>query len=161
MVSTSAHNEGKVHLGYVYAADRTRRTAATMVQGALSFAPLLRSWLGDAMATLPVSSPFSYVVHRDSIVSAAEVEQHFAACADLARDRLAGAEPDYFGDDPRIGPQRLTPAETASLYDPRLVQAAFRTCEVAVDPTVLASLVRDRLERTPRVSRGCGPRSWR
>ena len=71
----------------------------------------------------------------------------------LARDRLAGADPDYFGHDPRIGPQRLTPAETASLYDPRLVQAAYRTCEVAVDPTVLASLVRDRLERTPRVSR--------
>lgn len=43
----SAHNEGKIHLGYVYAQDRSFDTARLMATGAICFETLLRRWLGD------------------------------------------------------------------------------------------------------------------
>jgi glycerol-3-phosphate dehydrogenase len=45
LTRTAVANEGKVHLGYMYAADPSLRTARTMVAGALSFAPFLRRTL--------------------------------------------------------------------------------------------------------------------
>jgi len=42
---TSLRNEGKIHLGYVYANDGGFKTADLMVQAALWFAPLLDRWL--------------------------------------------------------------------------------------------------------------------
>ena len=44
----SRRNEGKIHLGFVYANDPSRRTARVMMRGALCFAPLMRRWLGGA-----------------------------------------------------------------------------------------------------------------
>lgn len=38
-------NEGKIHLGYMYAGDPTLSTAKTMMAGALAFAPFLERYL--------------------------------------------------------------------------------------------------------------------
>src|SRR6476659_3392553 len=40
-------NEGKIHLGYMYAGDPTLSTAKMMMQGALSFAPFLERYVGN------------------------------------------------------------------------------------------------------------------
>src|SRR5260370_13476259 len=64
---TAIANEGKIHLGYMYAADPTLLTARTMMRGALAFAPFFRRHLGGhAESTLQTSRPAAYVVHRDS-----------------------------------------------------------------------------------------------
>ena len=39
LTGASLANEGKIHLGYVYANDASRRTARAMTRGALCFAP--------------------------------------------------------------------------------------------------------------------------
>src|SRR5687768_6580307 len=75
----SANNEGKIHLGYVYAKDPTLSTARMMVKGAITFAPLLRRWLGQEIDSIPVSSPFHYVIHRDSQLTVSQVEKHLRA----------------------------------------------------------------------------------
>ena len=59
-------NEGKIHLGLVYAQDHTRKTARTMVEGALSFRPLLSRWIESNVLERAVSNRFLYAVHRDS-----------------------------------------------------------------------------------------------
>ena len=41
----SLANEGKIHLGYIYAHDTTLRTARRMIEGSWSFSPILRDWL--------------------------------------------------------------------------------------------------------------------
>jgi glycine/D-amino acid oxidase-like deaminating enzyme len=46
----SAHNEGKIHLGYVYANDPSLRTARLMARGTLCFSSLMRRWIGDAIS---------------------------------------------------------------------------------------------------------------
>jgi glycine/D-amino acid oxidase-like deaminating enzyme len=147
----SANNEGKIHLGYVYAADRTRRTARLMVDGALGFAPLMRRWLGPAFDEVPVSEPFTYLVHRESLLSVDDVEAHLAACHGFVVEELAGRAADYFGRDLNIAPQRLSRAETERWYEPATTLAAFRTQEVAVDTAALARVVRAQLAVEPAI----------
>src|SRR5262245_32314241 len=62
-------NEGKIHLGYMYAGDPTFSTARTMMTGALSFASFLDRYLGLPPESFSLSVPATYVVHRDSQVS--------------------------------------------------------------------------------------------
>lgn len=147
MTGASGHNEGKIHLGYVYANDPTRRTARTMIEGALEFGPLLRTWLGPDADLLARSASFAYVVHRESLLDVAEVEQHFADCHDIAREVLDGREPDYLGSDPRIAPRRLSDTDRDRHFDPVSVAAAYQTAEVAIDPRSLARAVVRALRR--------------
>lgn len=42
MLGASLTNEGKIHLGLIYAADTSFRTAEMQLRGALSFSPPLR-----------------------------------------------------------------------------------------------------------------------
>lgn len=151
MTGASSHNEGKVHLGYVYANDPTRQTARTMIEGALEFGPRLRELLGTAADDVVTSTPFSYVVHRDSLLEVGEVEAHFAECHAIALELLDGRSPDYFGADPRLAPRRLDDDALARQFDPAVVLAAYATDEIAIDPTSLARVVRRVLTAEPRV----------
>jgi hypothetical protein len=151
VTQASAQNEGKIHLGYVYANDRTLRTARTMIAGALAFAPLMRRWVGDAIDAVPVSTPFHYVVHKDSMLSVSDVEDHFRRSHAIAVEHGRGAKPDYFGSDYRVPPARMSEAEVDARFDRQTVQAAFTSPEIAVDPEALAALVRARLSAEPEI----------
>ena len=54
-------NEGKIHLGYMYAGDPTLSTAKTMMAGALAFAPFLERYLGQPAHSFSVSVSATYV----------------------------------------------------------------------------------------------------
>ena len=152
VTQASAQNEGKIHLGYVYANDRTLRTARTMIKGAIAFSPLMRRWLGSAIDAVPVSAPFCYLVHADSLLGVDDVERHFRHAHEIALDESRGTEPEYFGSDYRVPPARIGDAEADSLFDRRRFKAAYRTPEIAVDPEALASAVRVRLAADPKIT---------
>src|SRR6478672_5783473 len=59
-------NEGKIHLGYMYANDPSHSTARMMMNGALAFAPFMARHLEIAAEDLNVAQPAAYVVHRQS-----------------------------------------------------------------------------------------------
>lgn len=149
MTQASLRNEGKIHLGYVYANDRSLRSAATMVDGAATFGPLMERWLGLEMSRLPKSTAFNYALHRDSLLSALEFEGHLKRTHDLV-DKRIGRE-DYFGVDIRKPPERLSQAELEAEYDPATVQAVYRTNEISIDPRALAVAVRDRVAADTRI----------
>ena len=44
---TAVANEGKIHLGYMYAGDPTLSTARTMMTGAFAFSPFFERYLGQ------------------------------------------------------------------------------------------------------------------
>ena len=146
----SAQNEGKIHLGYVYAKDRTLDTARLMIRGALSFSPLIRRWIGSEIERVPVSRPFYYAVHKDSLLSADEVEGHLRACNAIAREMGNGDAIDYLGADYRRSPVRMK--SHGDLFDDASIVAAFVTPEVAVDAAVLAGFVRERLTAEPQIN---------
>src|SRR5438876_6379670 len=62
VTGASANNEGKIHLGFLFARDSSLRSSEAMIRGALSFSPLLRRWLGKTLDGVPVSSPFHYAI---------------------------------------------------------------------------------------------------
>jgi hypothetical protein len=148
LTQASASNEGKVHLGYVYANDRSLRTAHLMLKGASSFGPLLRRWIGDDIDGVPISSAFDYVIHRNSLLSVDAIARHMRACCDIAREECHGPI-DYFGMDFRQRPALM--AGHHNSYDGAQVTAVFNTPEIALDPEALADLVRSRLQRIPNI----------
>jgi glycine/D-amino acid oxidase-like deaminating enzyme len=152
VAQASAQNEGKIHLGYVYANDRTLRTARTMVKGAVAFSPLMRRWLGTAIDAVPVSTPFCYVVHAESLLGVEDVERHLRNAHEIALEESRGTVPEYFGSDYCVPPVRIGDAEADALFDRRFFKAAYRTPEIAVDPEALATAVRTRLAADPKIT---------
>jgi hypothetical protein len=145
----SANNNGKIHLGYVWANDRSLRTASLMVRGALTFFPYLRRFLGPKLAALPVSAPFSYLVHRNSLKTAEEVEAHLNAVNRLSLERVSENGLNYLQADHTIAPRRV-PLDVGP-FESRSVVAAFSTPELAIDPEFLADLTRETLISHPDI----------
>lgn len=71
-------NEGKIHLGYMYAGDRTLLTARMMIRGALSFAPFFVRHLGTSFDGAAISEPAVYLVHRESQQPVEQVSDYLA-----------------------------------------------------------------------------------
>lgn len=144
-------NEGKIHLGYMYANDPTGSTARMMMRGALSFAPFFERQLGVPSATLALSRPAAYVVHRDSQRSVDEVTRYLAATHALLREASEGRTDAYFGRDLSDDLRKWSEAEREAAFNPEIALAAFESPEVAIDPVALADLVRRRIADEPLV----------
>src|ERR1700760_4899239 len=83
-------NEGKIHLGYMYANDTSHSTARMMVRGALAFAPFFSRHLGLPLNSMKVSRPAAYVVHRDSQRDAEQVSHYLASVHAIIREAGSG-----------------------------------------------------------------------
>lgn len=119
---TSLRNEGKIHLGHVYAHDPGFKTADLMLRSALSFAPLLDQWL-PAPINWPGlrSNPFFYIVARDSLVPEDRLFEHYAKVEDRCRELQSDdTRLHYLGQhlsrlwEPRRLPPQLKPASIHS-----------------------------------------------
>ena len=144
-------NEGKIHLGYMYANDPTYATARMMMKGALSFAPFFGRHLGQPVDSLTISLPAAYVVHRDSQRTPEQVFDYLGAVHSLVRDAAGTAPGDYFGQAFSNGLQPWSTAEIESEFDPQVALAAFDTPEVAIDPIQLATVLRERIASDPSI----------
>lgn len=147
----SVFNEGKLHLGFVYAADRTFRTAERMIRGAEQFMDVLGRWIPHAALQALSARPFDYLVHRGTMVSVPDVEAHFLRVSqrlDEVRSRRPTVSP---LDVSRPVWRRLTREELATRYNPALIEAAYETCEIAVDSWVVANHLRAALRAHPRI----------
>ncbi len=79
----SLQNEGKLHLGYVYAADATKKTAQLLAKASASFIQDLSRLVDCALSDCTYSRPFNYVVPVDSQLDLREVKAHFNVVDDL------------------------------------------------------------------------------
>ena len=145
-------NEGKVHLGYMYANDPSYSTARMMIDGALTFAPFLSRHLDVAAETLAVSRPAVYVVHRDSQRSVDDVAGYLTAVHDLVAEAAATRAGSYFGRDLSPQPRRWSAWELEEEFDGNVALAAFDTPEVAINPVALAEAMRERVQSERRIA---------
>src|SRR5260370_2715224 len=148
-------NEGKIHLGYMYANDPSHSTARMMMRGALVFAPFFARHLGLPYESMTVSRPAAYVVHRDSQRTPEEVSHYIAAVHALIRDASAGRVDAYFCRDLSDQPRVWTAAQREAEFDAEVALATFATPELAIDPVALAQSLRERIgaarRRAPRL----------
>jgi len=126
LTKTAVANEGKIHLGYMYAGDPTLSTAKTMMTGALSFAPFLERYLGQPAQSFSVSAPASYVVHRDSQRNADDVGAYLKTVHALINEAADGRNQAYFGKDLGAALRPWSVAEREAEFDPAIALAALR-----------------------------------
>ena len=141
-------NEGKIHLGLVYAQDRSRRTARAMLEGALRFRPLLARWIETDTLDRAVSGPFVYAVHRRTMVPLSAVEAHFRAVADL-----------YGSLGRRQGAGYVVPLEgwiwrpvDDPIFDGDEIAASYLTEERSIDTFVVAAGLRSAVLASPNLT---------
>ena len=148
------NNEGKLHLGFLYANDMTQRTAELVASGSVRFFGLLRRWIGEEVDRLPVSTPFLYAVPHDSLLSSEQVRAHFAHVASSVERLIKEAEAE--GVRPRdiqraVAPGQgvvpLTPAQRGRWFASDRINDALVTPEVAVDPRAVGVALRAAVKR--------------
>ena len=153
---TAVANEGKIHLGYMYAGDPTLSTAKIMMTGALAFAPFLERYLGQPAHSFSVSVPATYIVHRDSQHSAEDVCAYLSTVHGLVNDAADGRKQAYFGKNLHAPLRPWSAAEKAAEFDPEIALAAVSTPEIAINPVALAQIVRDCITAHPLIEVRCG-----
>jgi glycine/D-amino acid oxidase-like deaminating enzyme len=149
VTQASYWNEGKIHLGLVYANDPTQQTYRRMLEGSVRFETLLGRWLQGPPACH--ATPFYYAIHKDSLLGVTEVERHFATVADAYAHLRDALQCDYFatGDEPIY--IRLLPEQSAGIFAPEAIRAAYATTERAVNPVAIAMQLRGAVAATPRI----------
>jgi glycine/D-amino acid oxidase-like deaminating enzyme len=152
---TAVANEGKIHLGYMYAGDPTLSTAKMMMAGALSFAPILERYLGRQARSFSLSNPATYVVHRDSQHSPEHVCAYLRAVQGLVNEAAKERTEAYFGKDLSAPLKVLSATELESEFNPAIVRAAVSSPEVAINPVSLAQAMKDCVVAHPRIEARC------
>lgn len=136
--------EGKIHLGYVYALDQSRRTAVKMLQGWAVFRPLIERWTGAALFDHHLSDPFLYAVPKDSLLPVDGIRAHFHAVSDaMTAMNLPAPDRDW---------HEMSRTAYAATFDPDRVMAVFETQERAIDTAALAAAIRQALATAPRLT---------
>ncbi|MGA0557673.1 FAD-dependent oxidoreductase [Larkinella sp. VNQ87] len=127
---TSFCGEAKIHLGYVYANDSSFQTASLLLKAAMHFAPLLDRWTDNQLPWADLcSTPFTYVVHRNSMLAPDALIAHYNRIGDQYQEyKLGGLH--YLGQHPE---QLLVKSQAlpASL-NPDFAQASIQTQETAL-----------------------------
>lgn len=142
-------NEGKIHLGFVYAADPTGRTARQMIQGALAFRSIVSRWVETSVFDTLITPGFDYLVPSGSQLSVLQIERHFALVNSEIRAQLASTGADYLGAKDLPLPARLRAHPYGS--NGHEVLAAFSTSERAIDTHGLASELRSAILGHPNI----------
>jgi glycine/D-amino acid oxidase-like deaminating enzyme len=126
----SRWNEGKIHLGFLYSGDRSMATARRLLPGALRFRELTEELIGCSLAEAVTRTDEIYLTHRNSVVDADAMRQHFQAVMELARTHPdAGG---YLCCLSHGGVRSLSRSELQELADPEQIIAGYALPERSV-----------------------------
>jgi hypothetical protein len=71
-------NEGKIHLGFIYANDPSFRTASLMLRTAISFSSMVESFVGGKIDWTPLRSrKFNYLILEDTLLHHDSILAHY------------------------------------------------------------------------------------
>lgn len=142
MTGASLHNEGKLHLGFVYAKDPHQATHELMIRGSLSFARIIHELTGAIPADYLPTRQFHYLIPRDTLLEVDSIEAHFQN-VQFAIDRLSQHSGDRYLDlEPECFYHSCTSDEAAKYFDTKQCLAVYITEERSIDPQALAKILR-------------------
>jgi glycine/D-amino acid oxidase-like deaminating enzyme len=150
MQGASRWNEGKIHLGYLYAADTELGTAERLIPGALAFSRLVERHIGralDAFCTIDDN----FMLHRRSVVDLESFTAYAGRVAQLASGMAARSGETYLSDLSPGVVRRLSPSELAQVSCSDEVVAGFRVNEVSVSTVPIADLLVEAVRAEPRI----------
>jgi hypothetical protein len=149
LLRASLVNEGKIHLGHVYANDPTFETSRLMLRAALSFAPFVERFVGHPVqwSTL-TSTPFVYLVARDSQLTVDELFAHYTRLDGEYQCLRHEGSGRYLETEPTTLWREIA---IPSKVDPDLFSAAVATPETAVNPRQLRTILSRAVQSTPLI----------
>jgi hypothetical protein len=145
----SRWNEGKIHLGFLYAADPGLSTARSLLPGGLAFVEQVGELLGCDPAPAVSTQDDLYLVHRDSVVDAEAMSRRFEEIAALVRAHPGSHA--YPGAAARARAAQLPAAELERLADTGKIRAGFRVPERSISTQWLADRYVEALHSTPHI----------
>ena len=151
VAQASRWNEGKIHLGFIYAKDASNRTTDILLRGALHFDGGLQRLTARARPAGLVSSPFRYVIHRTSQIPVDAVAAHLDSVAERYRAARDASGLHYFDHRSDFVWERMADRQWRAEYDDRETLAAFRTIELSVDPAIVAGMLRAAIAEQTRI----------
>ncbi len=156
LARASRWNEGKIHLGYLYAGDRTLNTARRLMPGGLAFRRITETLLEQSIAPAIGADDEVYLVHRASVASVRATAQYLAAVASLVREHaeVAGS----VAPDAGRAPATLASTDLARITDSADIVAGFRVAERSVSTNWIADRLEAVVAATPRLRLRLGAR---
>ena len=134
--AASRWNEGKIHLGFLYNADTTMRTANCILSGGLLFKPLVENLLECSLDSITTPDDDIYLCHKDSVVQPDSMHNYFRQMAEMISQHTDASQ--YLVDVSTCRIERLSSAELSAISDSREIIAGFRVPERSVSTTWVA-----------------------
>lgn len=147
----SRWNEGKIHLGYLYAASGSLDTARRILPGGLQFRSLIERCLEQDIGAWITPGDDHYLLHPDSLVDAAQTDRYFRQV-----DALLAEACDPQSGTPRPRSHRLDPADLADWAPDLARTGAWQIPEYSVDTRALADALSARILDDPHIEVRCG-----
>jgi FAD dependent oxidoreductase len=163
--AASRWNEGKIHLGFIYSADPTLKSAREVIPGGLVFKPLVEELTGSSLDDITTGSDDIYLCHRNSVVSSKAMWGYLQRVAEMVRHHPDSKK--YLVDVSDCMPEKLPPQELAGLTNSSDIVTGFRVPERSVATGQLADRFVNALYTEPRIEQrmntvvtGVSPRAY-
>jgi len=152
MTGASLHNEGKLHLGFVYASDPLKATHALLARGSLTFTPILERLTGQGPSAYGESLPFHYFVPKDSQLGMAAILEHFCAVENAIQALLRHSDNTYLGRRHERYHAQNSAGEHKRLFSDKTTLGSIRTEERSVSPAAVANILRRAIASDPQIT---------
>lgn len=152
MTGASLNNEGKLHLGFVYAKDPLKDTHKIMIRGSLSFQTIIEKLSGRSVEAMHPSVPFQYFVPTDSQLTLNEIHNHFndvqhtidQTIKDFKGQYLDVTNESYFSKNPQSIHEKLFSTEKTL--------GSFSTEECSVSTSAVASILTEAIKSQSKIN---------
>ena len=145
----SRWNEGKIHLGYLYAGDPTLATARNVLRGGLTFRGLTEELIGCSLEEAITPHDDIYLIHRDSVATPEATAGYFEQVTQQARtDPNASG---YLADVSHSHVHRLAQTELEEIANTDAIVAGFQVPERSVLTNWIANRFVGALAAEPRI----------
>lgn len=151
----SRWNEGKIHLGFLYAADPTLSTATRLIPGGLAFADLVARLVGRSVDAFSTDDDV-FLVHKNSVVDAQSYAAYAERTAALLRHAASKHPTPRYLTDVTVPIHRLSPSELADVTASDDVVAGFRVPERSLSTVAIADLLIQAVESEPLIETRVG-----
>lgn len=141
-------NEGKLHLGYMYAADPSLNTARKLIPGGLAFRSIIESLIECSLEPHLTRDDELFLPHVASVVDADTTFRYLTAVWNLSQDAQESLR----------RPTALTRTELSAITESPDIVAGFRVPERSVQTNWLADRLVDRLLSDRNIELRC---HWR
>lgn len=144
-------NEGKIHLGFIYAMDKDMRTAKKMIDGAVHFMSYLKRWI-DVNPEHVISTPFYYCSHKASLLKHEQLEMHYKKCIEYYDEAKSYFKKSYLDLFDTLELSKLNKSAAEQIANPEYIDAVFSTSEHSVEPRVIAKLLNEALAENDSIN---------